>query len=89
MKKNQIALLCLTAVIMLAVWYIKSPVSADKDDMPTTGVLENEETGRLEVLSTMRFVIELSYVQSIASQVRSAGFIGIYLIPSTSNIELK
>ena len=27
MKKNQIALMCLTAVIMLAVWYIKSPLS--------------------------------------------------------------
>ena len=35
MKKNQFALLCLTAVIMLAVWYIKSPlnnVSGNVDD---------------------------------------------------------
>ena len=32
MKKNQIALLCLTAVVMLAVWYIKSPLNINKDD---------------------------------------------------------
>lgn len=56
-KKNQFALIFLTIVTMLAVWYIKSPVSADKDDMPTTGVVENEETGRLEVLSQMREAI--------------------------------
>ena len=52
MKKNQIALLCLTAVIMLAVWYIKSPlnnVSGNDDSVVVGG-----ETTRLDALKTMR-----------------------------------
>lgn len=53
MKKNQIALLCLTAVIMLAVWYIKSPlndVNGDED----TSVIVNTESTRLVALTNMR-----------------------------------
>lgn len=56
-KKNQFALIFLTIVTMLAVWYIKSPISADKDDVPTTELLEKEETGRLETLAKMREAI--------------------------------
>ena len=58
MKKNQIALLCLTAVVMLAVWYIKSPVASDKNDNPdnTTPVITDEEE-RLEELMLMRDAI--------------------------------
>ena len=53
MKKNQFALLCLTAVIMLAVWYIKSPlnnVSGNVDD----SVIVNGESSRLDALKLMR-----------------------------------
>ena len=53
MKKNQFALLCLTAVIMLAVWYIKSPlnnVSGNIDD----SVVVNGESSRLDALKLMR-----------------------------------
>jgi hypothetical protein len=53
MKKNQFALLCLTAVIMLAVWYIKSPlnnVSGNVDD----SVVVNGESSRLDALKLMR-----------------------------------
>lgn len=52
MKKNQIALLCLTAVIMLAVWYIKSPLSnvSGNDDTIAVG----GSTSRLDALKTMR-----------------------------------
>jgi hypothetical protein len=55
-KKNQLALVFLTVVVMLAIWYIKSPINANdknKDDDNT------EETGsninqRLEELIQMR-----------------------------------
>ena len=53
MKKNQFALLCLTAVIMLAVWYIKSPlnnVSGNHDD----SVIVSGESSRLDALKSMR-----------------------------------
>ena len=55
-EKNQLALVFLTVVVMLAIWYIKSPINANdknKDDDNT------EETGsninqRLEELIQMR-----------------------------------
>ena len=53
MKKNQFALLCLTAVIMLAVWYIKSPlnnISGNHDD----SVIVSGESSRLDALKSMR-----------------------------------
>lgn len=53
MKKNQFALLCLTAVIMLAVWYIKSPlnnVSGNHDD----SVIVSGESSRLDAIKSMR-----------------------------------
>ncbi|MBQ8292839.1 MAG: SpoIIIAH-like family protein [Bacilli bacterium] len=58
-KKNQFALIFLTIVTMLAVWYIKSPVSADKenDNDNTTPVINEEESGRLEELALMREAI--------------------------------
>ena len=60
-KKNQFALIFLTVVTMLAVWYIKSPVNADKnDDVPndenTAPVITDEEE-RLEELMLMRDAI--------------------------------
>ena len=52
MKKNQIALLCLTAVIMLAVWYIKSPLNNVSGN--DNSVVVGGETTRLDALKTMR-----------------------------------
>lgn len=52
-KKNQFALIFLTVVAMLAVWYIKSPIEAsnkDGNDIPTT-------TGRIEKIAEMRETI--------------------------------
>lgn len=56
-KKNQFALIFLTIVTMLAVWYIKAPVSADKNDPEDTEVIGTEESGRLEELALMREAI--------------------------------
>lgn len=56
-KKNQFALIFLTIVTMLAVWYIKAPVSADKNDPEDTEVIGTEESGRLEKLALMREAI--------------------------------
>lgn len=58
-KKNQLALVFLTVVVMLAIWYIKSPINA-QDKKPNDGNIE--ETGskpndRLEELIQMRLVI--------------------------------
>ena len=61
-KKNQFALIFLTIVTMLAVWYIKSPVASDKnndnnnDSDNTTPVITDEEE-RLEELMLMRDAI--------------------------------
>lgn len=52
MKKNQIALLCLTAVVMLAVWYIKSPLNSVSGDDNTITV--GGESSRIEALKDMR-----------------------------------
>ena len=56
--KNQFALIFLTIVTMLAVWYIKSPVASDKDENPdnSTPVITDEEE-RLEELMLMRDAI--------------------------------
>lgn len=56
-KKNQFALIFLTIVTMLAVWYIKSPVAADKENEDTTPVISEEEDGRLEEIALMREAI--------------------------------
>ena len=52
MKKNQIALLCLTAVVMLAVWYNKSPINSVSGDDNTITVGGNPT--RLDALKEMR-----------------------------------
>lgn len=54
MKKNQFALLCLTAVIMLAVWYIKSPLNSVSGNNDDNSVIVNGESSRLEALKEMR-----------------------------------
>jgi hypothetical protein len=53
-KKNQLALVFLTVVVMLAIWYIKSPINAsdnNKDDSEEVGEVDN---GRLAELLAMR-----------------------------------
>ena len=53
-KKNQLALILLTLVLMLTVYFIKTPAqNNDPGDDPTTPT-----TGRLEVLSTMRLTLK-------------------------------
>lgn len=54
-KKNQLALILLTLVMMLTVYFIKTPTSSDDTtgDDPTIST-----TGRLEALSTMRLTIK-------------------------------
>ena len=49
MKKNQLALIFLTLITMLAVWYFKSP-TAEKDDDPTIIVTNSKN----QVLASMR-----------------------------------
>lgn len=52
-KKNQFALIFLTIVTMLAVWYIKTPVGAESDpEIETSGQIE--EFTRLPELVAMR-----------------------------------
>lgn len=68
MKKNQLALIFLTLVIMLAVWYIKSPLSdkfsaQDGDNVtPTTLV-----SSRLEAIQNMRDSVIEERSSSVAS----------------------
>lgn len=53
-KKNQLALILLTLVMMLTVYFIKTPAqSTNPGDDPSTPT-----TGRLEVLSTMRLTLK-------------------------------
>ena len=61
-KKNQFALIFLTIVTMLAVWYIKAPINTDKDDEnqndgETTAPVITDELERLEELMLMRDAI--------------------------------
>ncbi len=55
MKKNQFALIFLTVITMLAVWYLKSPTSSDDGDKPVV-IVDNVKT-RTEELASMRKVV--------------------------------
>lgn len=67
MKKNQIALIFLTLIVMLAVWYIKTPVSNDE------GANNNFNDGslivssRIEAISDMRDSVLDSRNEMVAS----------------------
>lgn len=52
-KKNQLALILLTLVMMLTVYFIKTPVKNNDQNDDTTPT-----TGRLEALSTMRLTLK-------------------------------
>ncbi len=54
-KKNQLALILLTLVMMLTVYFIKAPV---KNNDPGDDTQSTPTTGRLEVLSTMRLTLK-------------------------------
>lgn len=53
-KKNQFALIFLTIVTMLAVWYVKAPISANGDNNESIEGVSTSNTGRLEALTAMR-----------------------------------
>ena len=61
MKKNQLALIFLTLITMLAVWYFKSP-TAEKTDDPTIIVTNSKN----QVLASMREAIRNERSQKIA-----------------------
>ena len=54
-KKNQLALILLTLVMMLTVYFIKAPA---QNDNPGDDPQSTTTTGRLEVLSTMRLTLK-------------------------------
>jgi hypothetical protein len=58
LKKNQLALILLTLVMMLTVYYIKSPFDKDKD--PGNDDPQEETSGRLEQLSLKRVALKES-----------------------------
>lgn len=53
MKKNQFALIFLTLIVMLAVWYVKSPL-APKDDDQLPGDTSIVTSSRLDAIKNMR-----------------------------------
>jgi hypothetical protein len=61
LKKNQLALILLTLVMMLTIYYIKSPFSkpTDEDDGDKT------TTGRLEELTEMRLAVREERAQVV------------------------
>ena len=61
MKKNQLALIFLTLITMLAVWYFKSP-TAEQGEEPTIIVTNNKN----QVLASMRDAIRNERNQKIA-----------------------
>ena len=66
MKKNQIALLCLTAVVMLAVWYIKSPLNQVGDSVNNTINVSGNAT-RLNALKDMREALRVERSMEVAA----------------------
>lgn len=58
-KKSQLALILLTLVLMLSVYYIKTtPGSDDENDTPANVDDNQNESGRLEVLTVMRTTLK-------------------------------
>ena len=60
LKKNQLVLILLTLVLMLSVFYIRSPFKNDEEENPegeqnVSG--EVEETGRMEELQSLRVIL--------------------------------
>ena len=87
-KKNQFALIFLTIVTMLAVWYIKAPVSADKNNSNTTEVIESEDTGRLEELALMREAIRNEKEVLLELQVINCGYRDALVHATNNGVEV-
>ncbi len=64
MKKNQIALIFLTLITMLAVWYFKSP-NMTKEETPS--IIVTNPNVRNEKLSAMREAIRLERAEKVNS----------------------
>lgn len=56
LKKNQLVLILLTLVLMLSVYYIRSPFKNKNEEKPNDDTIK-ETTGRLEELQAMRVVL--------------------------------
>ena len=57
LKKNQLVLILLTLVLMLSVYYIRSPFKNNGNEKNPDNDETNETTGRLEELQAMRVVL--------------------------------
>lgn len=64
LKKNQLALILLTLVMMLTVYYIKSPFDKDVENDPDEDNV-TDVTGRLEQLSLKRLTLKTSRQEQI------------------------
>ncbi len=61
LKKNQLALILLTLVMMLTIYYIKSPFKKPADEEP----IETPTVGRLEELTEMRLTVREERAQVV------------------------
>lgn len=64
MKKNQLALIFLTLITMLAVWYFKTPTASNEEEDPTIIV---STTNRNEDLANMREAIRQERSETITT----------------------
>lgn len=86
MKKNQFALIFLTVITMLAVWYFKSPTS-EKEKDPTL-VIGNPTT-RTEELASMREAVRTERSATLATLNNIIADEGATLASKTSAIQQK
>lgn len=63
LKKNQLALILLTLVMMLTIYYIKQPF--DKDDINDDTPGDNETGGRLSELQELRVLLRDERTQAV------------------------
>ena len=66
LKKNQLVLILLTLVLMLSVYYIRSPFKENNTDNPDDGGTV-ETTGRLEELQALRLTLNEERTKEVLS----------------------
>lgn len=66
LKKNQLVLILLTLVLMLSVYFIRSPFKDDNTDNPDDGG-SFETTGRLEELQALRVTLNEERTKEVLS----------------------
>ena len=66
LKKNQLVLILLTLVLMLSVYFIRSPFKDDNTDNPDDGG-SLETTGRLEELQALRVTLNEERTKEVLS----------------------